>query len=276
MEKDKINELKQPAPSYILTPQKLNDIFEDLKKAISENSELIIESNKEDVKVYKKQIKIEEFEKIVDSYKNAESSGVEKSGRIVVYKGDPYLTLHICMQALIEAKKVLLVYDQFMYGVNEVLLQIIRDVLKKYSVSDIINSNKEYSVKAIKELEDIFEEIIVIGDTTMYQSLKTENKIKFYPYNNIILYCEDESLEKIQEAIYIYANENQYEIEILYEDNIEDAIEIINTEDFANIAILLTKYDESREKFEKEVKYKEIYINTNPFKKEVGKIYNYI
>ena len=53
MEKDKINELKQPAPSYILTPQKLNDIFEDLKKAISENSELIIESNKEDVKVYK-------------------------------------------------------------------------------------------------------------------------------------------------------------------------------------------------------------------------------
>jgi len=29
-------------------------------------------------------------------------------------------------------------------------------------------------------LEDIFEEIIVIGDTTMYQSLKTENKIKNY------------------------------------------------------------------------------------------------
>ena len=39
-----------------------------------------------------------------------------------------------------------------------------------------------------------------------------ENKIKFYPYNNIALYCNSEDLEKLQEAIYIYANENEYEM----------------------------------------------------------------
>lgn len=276
MEKDKINVLKETVTTYILTPQKISSILSELKEEIEFNSKLLIESNKEDVKIYKKQIKIDEILKIIDGYKDAESTGGEKGSRVIVYRGDPYLTLHICIQALVEGQKVLLVYDEFMKGVNEILLQIINNVLNRHKVPNLINVSTEYSIKAIKEIEDIFDEIVIIGDTTMYQALETEKKIKFYPYNNIILYCEDEELEKLQEAIYIYANENQYEIEILYEDNIDDAIDAINAEDFANIAVLLTQNDESREQFEDEIENKEIYINKNPFKKEVGKIYNYI
>ena len=90
-----------------------------------------------------------------------------------------------------------------------------------------------------------------------------------------MLYSDTKGLEKLQEPIYIYANENQYEIEILYEENIDDVIEIINSDDFANVAVLLTRDHQSKEKFEANIKNKEIYVNDNPFKKEVGKIYNY-
>ena len=92
-----------------------------------------------------------------------------------------------------------------------------------------------------------------------------------------MLYCESEELEELQEAMYIYANENQYEMEILYEENLQDAINIMNSDEFVNIAILLTKSDESKIDFETLVKNKEVYINSNPFKQEFnGKVYNYL
>ena len=90
-----------------------------------------------------------------------------------------------------------------------------------------------------------------------------------------MLYCDTKELEKLREAIFIYANENQYEIEILYEENIDDIINIINSDVFVNVAVLLTRNPQNKEKFEKNIKDKEIYVNDNPFKKEVGKVYNY-
>ena len=90
-----------------------------------------------------------------------------------------------------------------------------------------------------------------------------------------MLYCEDEELKELQEIIYIIANENQYELEILYDETLEEAINMINSDDFANIAILLTKESKSKINFENNIKNKQIYINSNPFKKG-EKIYNYL
>lgn len=276
MDKKIRENLEKEVSKYTLSSIALNGLLEAFKEMLNLNYKLLIDFNKEDIKIHKKQIKIDELKTIIDGYKNAESTVGDKGSKIVVYKGDPYLTLNICLQALIENQKVLLVYDEFMLGVNEVIIRVFNNLLKQYNIFNLVNKLNEYSNKSIKEVEDIYDEIVVIGDTSMYQSIDTEKKINFYPYNNIMVYCEDEELEKIQQAIYMYANENQFEIEIVYEDSIDDAINIINAEYFANIAILLTQNSESKEKFETNVKQKEIYINKNPFQKEVGKIYNYI
>ena len=60
--------------------------------------------------------------------------------------------------------------------------------------------------------------------------LENEDNVKFYPYNNIALYCDSDELEMLQEAIYVYANENQYETEIIYTENFDEVIELINCE----------------------------------------------
>lgn len=274
MEKEKVEEIKKEVSRYALTPKLLNEFLEDFKNVIIKNSNSIMGCNREDVKSYKKQIKIKELLNIIDSYKNSECSLSEDERKIVVYKGDPYLTLHICMQALIRRNKVILLHEEFMLGVNEIIIQLFNNVLKEYKIFNLIDEINKYTIKEVEKIKSYYDEIIVIGDTTSYQLFEDE-KIKFYPYNNLILYCDTDELEKLQEAIYIYANENQYEIELLYEDNIDNVINIINLNDFANIAVLLTKSPKNKEKFEVGIKNKEIYVNDNPFKNEVGKIYNY-
>lgn len=274
MEKEKIEKITKEVSRYALTTKLLNDFLLDLKDFILKNSNLIMGCNREDVKSYRKQIKIKELLNIIDEYKDSECILAEDERKIIIYKGDPYLTLHLCIQALTRRNKVLLFHEEFMLGVNEIIIELFNKVLKSYNIYNLIDEISNYTVKEIKKIENYFDEIIVIGDTTSYQALESKS-IKFFPYNNIMLYCDTKGLEKLQEAIYIYANENQYEIEILYEENIDDVIEIINSDDFANVAVLLTRDHQSKEKFEANIKNKEIYVNDNPFKKEVGKIYNY-
>lgn len=274
MEKERIEEITKEVSRYALTPQLLNKLLQDLKELIIENTKSIMGCNREDVKIYRKQIKIKELLDIIDSYNDSECILAEDERKIVIYKGDPYLTLHICMQALIRRNKVLLFHDEFMLGVNEIIIQLINKVLEEYNIFNLIDEISNYTVKEVKKIEQYYDEIITIGDTTSYQALEN-SKVKYYPYNNIVLYCDTKDLEKLQEAIYIYANENQYEIEILYEENIEDVIDIINSDSFIDIAILLTRNQQNKDKFEKGIKNKEIFVNDNPFKNEFGKIYNY-
>jgi len=278
MEKYDLKNLKKDVSKYALTNDSLNELLDTLKKAIIDNSNIITDANKEDVKISKKQIKIKKLLDIIEKYRNKELEHLEKSSRkIVIYKGDPYITLHVCMQALIKQTKVLLMHDEFMVGVNKVLIKVFQNVLNKFEIDNLVDEIKDYSINDVNDLNSLYDVIIVIGDTYIYQLLKADNKnVKFFAYNNIALYCESDDLIKLQEAIYIYANENQYEIEIIYCDNIKDAIKLINIDPYKNMAILLTRSNENKDIFKNEINNKDVYVNDNPFKEELGRIYNYL
>lgn len=278
MDKNQIESLQEEASRYALTPSLLKEILFELKKKIVAKKDYIINANKEDIKVNKKQIKIKEFLKIIDSYENSECVMNSDERKIVIYKGDPYITLHVCLQALTLRNKILIVQNNFMYGVNEVLIKIIETVLNDYKITNLITHCNDYTTKDIFSFKKMFDEIIVIGDTMLYQQLIDDDEInvKFYPYNNICMFSDNKEFEKLQEAIYIYANENQYEMEILYDEDIEDVIDQINSDDFVDIAILLTKNNYNKELFETLIDNKQVFVNDNPFKQEVGKIYNYL
>ncbi|MBQ7410900.1 MAG: hypothetical protein IJW20_05930 [Clostridia bacterium] len=276
MENFDMEALKEPASRYTLTTNSLNDFLDKLKELFVENSNLIMDANKTDIKHNKKQIKVKEFIEIIEKYRKKDCVLKDDERKIVIYRGDPYLTLHICLQAVTQRTKVLLFQQNFMLGVNEILLKIFNEVLEEFKISNLINRVENFSVQSFEKVKNFYDEVIIIGDTTTYQMLNDDNDVKFYPYNNIALYCNSDELEKLQEAIYIYANENEYEIEIIYADDLNEAIELINGDEQKSIAVLLTKTDDDKEKFFYEIKNKEIFVNENPFKKEVGKIYNYL
>ena len=261
-----------------LTSNRINSFLDKLKEIIRKNKELINDANKIDLSHNKKQIKLKEFENIIESYKNTEILTEKESKRkIVIYKGDPYLTLHICLQAVIQNTKLVIINQQFMNGVNSVVIGIFDKLLDEFGVSNLIDSFNEFSINYYSEIKKYYDETIVIGDSCVYQLLsKTEKNVRFYPYNNIAVYCEDDKLKQLEEAIFIYANENQYEIEVVGADALEEAIERINKDEFKSIAVLITQSNENRERFFYEIKNKEIFVNENPFKKDVGKVYNYL
>lgn len=271
-----IGALNEEVSRYALTPRLLNEILEILKKSIIANSNLIMKANKEDVKLNKKQIKIDDFINIIENYKEDECILNDDERKIIIYKGNPYLTLNLCLQALTQRTKVLLMQEGLLTKVNEVLIKIFEKVLEDYKITNLIDKI-QYSLEEYNEIKNLFDETIVIGNTTIYNLLeKQTDVIKYFPYYNIGLYCDSDDLLKLQEAIYIYANENEYEIEIYYEDDINKVIEMINYDQMKNVAILLTQNNTNKEKFENEIKNKKIVINENPFKNEGSIIYNYL
>ena len=261
-----------------LTSNTINSFLEKLKEFITENKDLINKANKIDLTHNKKQIKLKEFERIIESYKNTEISPKKENKRkIVIYKGDPYITLHICIQAFIQNTKVVMLNQHFMNGVNSIILRIFEKLSYELGLSSLVDNFYEFTISRYLEINRYYDETIVIGDSAIYQLIaQKENNIKFYPYNNIAVYCESESLKQLEEAIFISANENKYEIEIIPVDDIDDAIEMINKDNFKSIALLITENDKNRERFFYEIKNKEIFVNENPFKKEVGRVYNYL
>ncbi len=269
---------EQTTQNNTLTSNVINSFLDKLKELIIKNKELINRANKIDLLHNKKQIRLKEFENIIESYRNTEISPEKENKRkIVIYKGDPYLTLHVCLQAYIQNTKIVIMNQHFMSGVNSIIFEIFDKALDEFDVRNLIDNFNEFSIKHYSEIKKYYDETIVIGDSCVYQLLiKTENNVKFYPYNNIAVYCEDEKLKQLEEAIFIYANENQYEIEIVIGDKLEDAIRMINNDEFKSTAVLITQSDSNREKFFYEIKNKEIFVNENPFKKDVGKVYNYL
>lgn len=275
-----MNELEsfEPNDNNTLTSNTIKYFLDKLRESIRKNKELINEVNKIDLLHNKKQIKLKEFENIIENYKNAEILADKKCKRkIVIYKGDPYLTIHICLQAFIQNTKIVVISQQFMNGVNAVIFEIFNKLLEEYGIRNLIDNFNDFSRKDYLKIKNDFDETIVIGDSCIYQLLaKNDNKVRFYPYNNIAVYCENDELKQLEEAIFIYANENQYEIENINADILDDAIEIINKDDFKSIAVLITQKNENRARFFYEIKNKEIFVNENPFKKDVGKVYNYL
>jgi hypothetical protein len=272
------NELNHLKYSDILLSN--TNILDDLIQEVNSNKNYILAANKEDLKYHKKQIKIEEFINIINSYKEKDEQMDEFSRKIVVYRGNPYVTLNLCIQAFLTKTQVLLIQENFMIGTNLVLIEIVKKVLKKYEIENLINTENEFSMKNFEQIYQDYDETIIIGNSSLFNYINKKGfenlNLKYFPYNNINLYCSSIEFEKLKKAIFILANEYEYEIEILYSEDIDNVIEKLNLDEEKNIAILLSNDENEKNKFLENVVNKEIYINQNPFKEEVGNIYNYL
>ena len=105
---------------------------------------------------------------------------------------------------------------------------------------------------------------IIIGATQ--NKAEYFGKYNYIPYNNYIIYCADEELEELSKSIYDYAFNNFFETEVLFEEDIEEAIAIINLQKDC-IAVILTKDTNLQNLFREKIENK-LYINENPFSKE--------
>ena len=246
----------------------------ELQEEFENNVDLIKKANNIDVKVFNKIIEIQEIKKILKEYQNKTIVDKTISKKMVVYTGHPYLTINILLQAIISRTQIKILIDEFMLGVNVIIYAIFKKVLNKYQLGSLFEYETTYQIEDLKNNADKYHGIIVIGDTTTMQLLTELSNVQFYAHNNILLYSDDDKYEKLQRMIYKYAEENEYEIEIIYDECPKDVISIINADKFVDIVILLSENKATQELFCK-IENKKIFVNRNPFESKTGTIYNY-
>ena len=250
-------------------------IKQDIKSEIRDNRQIIQKANSIDNEIVKKHIDIDKLFEIIDSYNLNNNEKKEAKIKAVIYNGNPYITLNLCLQALCNKDIIILYYDDFMLGVNSVLISIIKNVLKEYKLEKILIAKEGAKKEEIEKLGKQISKIIVIGKSNFYQKLKINNK-KYFPLNNGLLYCDNEKFEELKSAIFKYSMETQEELEFIYEEDIEDLIYMINENEFSNTVIILTENDEIKNKLNNNIFGKKVYINQNPYKNEIIEIYKYL
>lgn len=255
-----------------------SNIFEKIKKElkseISDNESILLKANEIDLGVVKKHINLERITEIIDSYSLEEENKKLTNTIAVVYNGNPYVTINLCMQSLTSKNKIILFYDDFMLGVNSVLIAIIQNVLKEYKLDDLVLAKELSKNINFEKLANQLSKIVVIGKSNFYKKLKIDNK-EYFPSNNAVLYCDNDEAEEVKNAIYKYSMETQEELEIVDDENLENLINTINKDEYINTIIVLTKNNTTKDIFSKKILEKEVYINQNPYKDEKIKIYKY-
>lgn len=237
----------------------INEIISKLK----ENKSQLEKVEKIDKKYNNLSINFENIIKYIEHYRNEEIK--EKNERIIaIYRGNPYITIDLCMQAIINNCKLVLITEDVMYGMNLLITQIFKSVVK-----DMIIYKNCIQNKKIIEISSKFDRILVIGDTLRYQCLRGKIKnIEFIKYNNIAIYLDDEKFEEIADKICEYGDEYEDDIEI-YTENMENIAKDI----FVEKVLILSENKKLIENAKKVLKDKEILINRNPLEKLINKDY---
>jgi len=266
--------LNVEAKQYDLLPLRRTKILQGIRKALKENEKYIKEANNIDLNHWKKVVEIEKLQEVVDKYLQTEEecNNDEMEKLIVNYYGNPYLTVSLCMQAILNHKILLLENSDYMLGVNTIVIDIINEVLKENKIQNLIYKVMRISTQDIEKVKAAGIRVVIIGARNNLYKYKKDFNYKFFSYNNYNIYCENEELEELKTQIYKFAYENLYEMEVLYEKTPQEAISAMN-KNVDDISVVLTKNTAAKEQYKNQIKTEGLYINTNPFGKEEFNVY---
>lgn len=272
-------------------------IINQIKIAISNNKETIIEANKID--------KSNNFGFIIDFniinnifnnleqetlyYGNVTLSQKDDKKQIiygtqimdygnvvVINDGNTYVIIEMILRNIMAGNTTILSNDGYMYGTNQLLIQIVQSVLEQFNISKYlvqIYISENYD-EVLSNYANI-DLVICIGNHSLQRLIlnKSKNKTIISGYENFDLYIEDtkhiEFINKIIDTglnIQVYINNNtklDYPNSIIVDD-IDEAIGQINYNGSKYAASIFTNSNENASKFIKEVKSKIVTINTSP------------
>ena len=160
--------------------------------------------------------------------------------------------------------------DEYLIGINKVILEIIINVLKD-SKLQIINYSFGHNLSQIREISNENRKTLVIGNSTIYQELYGLKNLRFIPYFNAIIYFDENTAQEKQELIdmiFYYAEENRFEFETLDLDmEMKELIEYSNEDIYSNIVLVLTNDENMKNLLKAKLNKKKLFLNSNPFKK---------
>ena len=275
----------------------IKPIINQIQKALESNKEAITQANKIDQKngngfmvdfsIINNIFSNLEKENILygnvtlsqkdDEKKIIYGTQIMDSGNVVVINdGNPYIIIEMALRNIMAGNTTIFSNSGFMFGTNQLLIQIIQSVLEQFNISKYL-----IQIFISENFDDILSNyaninlVVCIGDHNLQNLVlsKSKNKNIISGYENFDLYIEDTShidfLNKIVNTglnIQIYIN-NETKIDhpnaILVND-VDEAIAQINYNGSKYSSSIFTTSTDNASKFIKEVNSKIVTINTSP------------
>ncbi len=195
-------------------------------------------------------------ENIIDGYGNI----------VVVYNGNPYITLNLVLMAL-KTHNNIIFFSQKYYAVNSIIIQTLNNICKKLKYTDEMSLIEFSDTDKLVQNQSLFDLLIYIGDKREYQKIKRRVSLPtiFYGYNYVDVFVESKEFKDLLLEIDKYANQN--DIVINYFDNTshEETFSFINKYEISDCFVLFSKNTDTIYKFMSHIKVNKFYINQNPF-----------
>jgi len=195
---------------------------------------------------------------------------------VVINDGNPYTIIEMAIRNIMAGNTTIFSNSGFMFGTNQLLIQIIQSVLEQFNISKYLV--QIYVSENFDEVLSNFANIdlvVCIGNHSLQNMIlnKSKNKTIVSGYENFDLYIEDTShidfLKEIVNTglnIQLYINKNtnfDYSNAILVDD-IDEAIAQINYNGSRYSTSIFTNSTENASKFVREVKSNIVTFNTSP------------
>lgn len=195
---------------------------------------------------------------------------------VVITDGNPYTIIEIIIRNIMAGNTTIFSNNGFMFGTNQLLIQIIQSVLEQFNISKYLV--QIYVSENFDEVLSNFANIdlvVCIGNHSFQNMIlnKSKNRTIVSGYENFDLYIEDvshiEFLNKIVNTglniqLYINSDTNLDHSSAIMVNDIDEAIAQINYNGSNYSSSIFTTSKENASKFIKEVKSKIVTINTSP------------
>ena len=275
----------------------IENIIKEVEKALFINKDLILEANKIDQK--NNNGFIMDFNILNNIFKNLEKETIiygnvtlsEKDEEkkiiygkqimdygnvLVINDGNPYVIIEMALRNILAGNTIIFANKGYMYGTNNLIINIIETVLEKFEVSKYL-----IQLYVTEEFDSILSNyaninlVVCIGNRNLQNIILNKSKIKTITsgYENFDIYIEDDShidlLKRIVDTglnIQLYINNDlklDYKDAILVSD-IDEALGQINYNGSKYSASIFTKSTDNASRFMREVNSKIITVNASP------------
>ena len=195
---------------------------------------------------------------------------------IVINDGNPYTIIEMTIRNIMAGNVTIFSNDGFMYGTNQLIVQIVQSVLEQFNISKYLV--QIYITENFDEVLSNYANIdlvVCVGNRSLQNLIlnKSRNKTIVSGYENFDLYIEDilhkDFINNIIDTglnIQLYVK-NDIEFDYynsIIVDDIDEAIAQINYSGSKYSSAIFTNSTKNASKFIKEVKSKIVTVNTSP------------
>ncbi len=195
---------------------------------------------------------------------------------VVITDGNPYTIIEMIIRNIMAGNTTIFSNNGFMFGTNQLLIQIIQSVLEQFNISKyLVNIYVSENFDEVLSNFANIDLVVCIGNHSFQNMIlnKSKNRTIVSGYENFDLYIEDvshiEFLNKIVNTglniqLYINSDTNLDHSSAIMVNDIDEAIAQINYNGSNYSSSIFTTSKENASKFIKEVKSKIVTINTSP------------